>query len=128
LGNVALYTHLSFTRLLYASGFKCTKKKQISSNTSEQSRERRERERAGERKDGWEIERVGGLGCWIPDRYHGEICEGGEIQGLFSQMSCVATDGKHSGFFNGKLGLSSIDLLLRAIQLVSNRVIGIFER
>jgi hypothetical protein len=88
----------------------------------------RERERAGERKDGWEIERVGGLGYWIPDKYHVEICEGGEIQGLFLQMSCVATDGKHSGFLYGKLGLSSIDLLLRAVQLVLKRMIGSFER
>jgi hypothetical protein len=106
---VALYTHLGFSGLLNASVFKCTKKKQISSNTSEQSRESREKEserergrererEGGERKDSWEIERVGGLGYWIPDRYHVEIFEGGKVQGLFFQMSCVATDGKHSGF------------------------------
>lgn len=78
-----LYTHLGFSLLFLnaSSGFKCPKKKQISSNTSEQNRESRERERerergrresrererAGERKDGWEIERVRGLGYWIPE-------------------------------------------------------------
>jgi hypothetical protein len=58
-----------------------------------------------------------------------EICAGGESQGLFFQMSCVATDGKQIVvFLFGKLGLSSIDLLLRAVQLVLKRVIGSFER
>jgi hypothetical protein len=68
------------------------------------------------------------LRYWIPDRYDVEICEGGESQGVFFQMSCVATDGKYCGFLYGKLGLSSIDLLLRAVQLVLKRVIGNFER
>ncbi len=45
-----------------------------------------------------------------------EICEGGEVQGVFFQMSCVATDGKHGGFVYGKLALSSVDLLLRAVH------------
>jgi hypothetical protein len=98
---------------------------QTPQNRVERERERkgqRDRERAGERKDGWEIERVGGLGYWIPDRYHVAICAGGESQGLFFQMSCVATDGKQIVvFLFGKLGLSSIDLLLRAdVQLGSD--------
>jgi hypothetical protein len=53
-----LYTHLGFSLLLLnASGFKSPKKKQISSNTSEQNRESREREREGKER---EREREGG--------------------------------------------------------------------
>ncbi len=65
MGNVALYTHLGFSRLLNASGFNAQKEADFIKHLrteSRESRERaRERERAGERKDGWEIERVGGL-------------------------------------------------------------------
>jgi hypothetical protein len=58
-GNLALYTHLGFSLLINASGFKCKKKQQISSNTSE-GEEEREREGGSERKGEREREREGG--------------------------------------------------------------------
>jgi hypothetical protein len=89
-----------------------------------------ERERG--RGRGRTVGRLRELGVWgIDGSQIGTMWKSVKMErfkGFFFQMSCVATDGKYNGFLYGELGLSSIDLLLRAVQLVLKRVIGSFQR